>query len=222
MREPVVADVMSRKVITAVLETPFRELACALLAGDLGAVPVIDSSGRPIGIVTDADVATKLELHGGADLPLLLFGARGRARRRKAGAVTAAGVMTAPAPLIPADAPVGAALCRLSSEHTPYQCVVDGGGLLVGVFTHHDALRLFLRPDEVILADIERALAGLACRPRDAVTVCVRGGVAALDGVLTLRSTVDHAARLAACVPGVVTVHNHLRYEVDDLMITGL
>lgn len=221
MREPVVADVMSRKVITAVPETPFRELACALLAGDLGAVPVIDSSGRPIGIVTDADVATKLELRG-AGLPLLLLGARGRARRRKAGAVTAAEVMTAPAPLIPADAPVGAALCRLSSEHTPYQCVVDGGGLLVGVFTHRDALRVFLRRDEEICADVERQLADIAGRPHNAVTVCVQGGVVTLDGVVTLRSTVAHASRLAARVAGVVTVHNHLRYEVDDLMITGL
>jgi hypothetical protein len=35
-------------------------------------------------------------------------------------------------------------------------------------------------------------------------------------------AAVEHAGWTACCVPGVVAVHNYLRFEFDDLMITGL
>jgi len=46
MRESTVADVMTRHVITAVPDTPFKELVRMLLAHDIDALPVIDSAGR--------------------------------------------------------------------------------------------------------------------------------------------------------------------------------
>ncbi|MBP2328810.1 CBS-domain-containing membrane protein [Kibdelosporangium banguiense] len=72
MDEPTVGAVMTRQVITAVYDTPFKELAGAMLAHGIDALPVIDSSGRPIGVVSEADILTKLEFHGGADPPLRL------------------------------------------------------------------------------------------------------------------------------------------------------
>jgi osmotically-inducible protein OsmY len=54
------------------------------------------------------------------------------------------------------------------------------------------------------------------------VTVAVRDGVVTLDGRLTLHSTVESVGRSALCVPGVVAVRNHLDYQTDDLLITGL
>jgi osmotically-inducible protein OsmY len=52
--------------------------------------------------------------------------------------------------------------------------------------------------------------------------VHVTGGIVTLDGTLTLHSTVQRAGDAAHHVPGVVAVRNNLRYDIDDLMITGL
>ena len=123
MGEPTVAEVMTRQVITAVSDTPFKELAGAMLAHGIDVLPVIDIDGRPLGVVSEADVMTKLEFHGGADPAPVLASPRCRARWYKS---------------------------------------------------------------------------------------------------LTLHSAVQRAGYAAHHVPGVVAVHNNLRYDIDDLMITGL
>jgi osmotically-inducible protein OsmY len=52
--------------------------------------------------------------------------------------------------------------------------------------------------------------------------VRVTDGIVSLDGQLTLRSMVEHSGHLVHCVPGVIAVRKNLRYEIDDLVITGL
>jgi CBS-domain-containing membrane protein len=47
MREPAVADLMTRQVITVVPDAPFRELVGTMLAHDPQALPVIDLVGQP-------------------------------------------------------------------------------------------------------------------------------------------------------------------------------
>ncbi len=69
MPEPTVATFTNPQVITAAPDTPFRELVGTMIAHDLDAVPVIDLTGRPLGVVTDADMHTKLEFHNGTDSP---------------------------------------------------------------------------------------------------------------------------------------------------------
>ncbi|TNC28033.1 CBS domain-containing protein [Amycolatopsis alkalitolerans] len=210
-----VADVMTRQVFTAGPDTPFREVVTILVAHDLPALPVIDTMGRPVGVVTAADAAIKLEFHGGTDLPPLLGGVRCWGRWRKAGGLTAAELMTTPAPTIPAGTSVHAALRHLADHHLAQVCVVDSEGRLGGVFTHRDALGTFLRPDSAIRAD-------LGNRVPAEVTVHVTDGVVTLDGTLYLRSMTDRAASVAACTFGVIAVHNDLRYDVDDLTVHGI
>lgn len=219
MREPAVADVMTREVITAVPDTPFRELVGILLVHDLSAIPVIDLAGRPIGVVTDVDTLTKLEYHDGNDYPPLFAGAHCRARWRKSSGVTALDLMTTPAPVTAATAPLSRALHALATADQ--LCVVDDTGLLTGTLTRHDALRLLLRSDRAIQADIERT-ARVPSPETRCVTIEVVDGVVTLSGRLRLRSTAESVCAVAHHVPGVVTVHNDLRYDVDDLLITGI
>jgi CBS domain-containing protein len=61
-----------------VADTPFKELVGTMIARDMDALVVIDPAGRPVGVVTEADVLTKLEFHGGADYPPLLAGSHSR------------------------------------------------------------------------------------------------------------------------------------------------
>jgi CBS-domain-containing membrane protein len=221
MREPTVADVMTRQVITAVPDTPFKELAGAMLAHGIDALPVIDIEGKPVGMVTEADVLTKLEFHGGADPSPLLAGSHCRTRWRKSSALLAADLMTTPAITTIPGTPLSVAIHLLAHHRIRQVCVVTCAGHLVGILARRDALHLFVRNDSAIEADIERDIATKTRHP-DQVTVHVTDGIAILEGTLTLHSTVRRAADAAHHVPGVIAVRNNLRYDIDDLTITGL
>ncbi len=218
MRKPTVADVMTRQVVTAVRDTPFKELVGTMVGRGLDALPVIDHSGRPIGVVAEADALTKLEFHAGADLPPLLAGTHRRARWYKSHGLTAADLMTTPARTVSEHDTLDRAVHTLADCGVRRLYAVDRTGVLVGVITRPDALRIFLRSDSAISADVEQEIVGWSRR----LTVRVSDGVVTLDGSLALHSSVDRATVVTSQIPGVVAVRNNLRYDIDDLMITGL
>jgi CBS domain-containing protein len=49
-------NVMTRDVISVTLDTPVRKIASLLVKHRIGAVPVIDDGGAPIGIVSGSDL----------------------------------------------------------------------------------------------------------------------------------------------------------------------
>jgi CBS domain-containing protein len=49
-------DVMTRDVVTVALGTPVRRMASLLVKHRIGALPVIDDDGAPIGIVSEGDL----------------------------------------------------------------------------------------------------------------------------------------------------------------------
>ncbi len=204
-----VADVMARQVVSAGRDTSFRDLVTALLEHGVPALPVVDPAGRPIGLVTAADVAAKSEFHGGADRLPAFGGPRRRSRWRKALARTAGELMTAPAPTIAADAPLHVALRQLADAKPAQLCVVDQAARLVGLISHRDVLSALLRSDADIRAEAE------AGAP-EGVTVRVADGVVTLTGTVGLRSVAEQAVRSAQCVRGVVAVSDELDFGFDD------
>lgn len=101
-------------------------------------------------------------------------------------------------------------------------CVVDPAGFLIGTLTHQHLLRLFLRSDAALLADIEDRLTRTIPAVRHSVTVQVRNGTVTLDGTVLLSSMVKYVVNADRHVPGVIDVHNNLEFAVNDQMITGL
>ncbi|WP_143467259.1 BON domain-containing protein, partial [Lentzea kentuckyensis] len=178
------------------------------------------STGRPVGVVTEGDLAAKLEFHGGAANPPVLGGTRARTRWHKSSATVAADLM-APATTVAEGVNLRVALRRLAGEQASVLCVVNGAGTLVGVLARRGALRLFLRGDDAIRADLERQLCPVSATV-NRIAVRVSGGVVTLDGTLSLHSATERAGWIARGVPGVIAVHNNLSFDVDDLMITGL
>ncbi|MDX8034242.1 CBS domain-containing protein [Lentzea sp. BCCO 10_0856] len=221
MNEPKTADVMCRRVVTAALDSSFKELVGMMIVHEVSAIPVVDSAGHPVGVVSEADLAAKLEFHGGGENPPVLAGTHRRVRWRKSSATVAADLMTTPVATVTDDVSLCTALRLLAGEHASLLCVVNGAGTLVGALTGRDALRLFLRGDDAIRADLELRLLPASTRARG-VTVHVSGGVVTLDGTLCLHSATERAEWIARGVPGVITVRNRLSFDVDDLMITGL
>jgi CBS domain-containing protein len=54
-------DVMTRDVASVASDTPMRKIAALLLAKRISAVPVVDSSGAPIGMVSEGDLTGRSE-----------------------------------------------------------------------------------------------------------------------------------------------------------------
>ena len=54
-------DVMTRDVVSVTSDTPVRKIALLLVKNRISAVPVVDSSGAPIGIVSEGDLIGRRE-----------------------------------------------------------------------------------------------------------------------------------------------------------------
>lgn len=219
MREPTVAAVMTTRVVAVPPDTTFKDLATTLTRERISAVPVVDHAGRPIGVVSEADVLAKQEFHGGSDEKP--HGDRaGRERWFRAQAQTAAELMTTPVRSVRADEPLSAAARILAVAQIRRLFVTDPGGKLVGVVSRRDLLRIYDQSEDDLREQVEDMVEEVGVAP-GAVEVRVAGGVVTLDGLLERRSLVDRVVRLVGALPGVVGVRNNLRYGVDDVAVAA-
>lgn len=222
MWEPTVESVMTRQAVTARPTTTFKDLVALMSEHKVSGLPIVDIDGTPIGVVSEADTLVKQEHRGGTETRPW-FGRSRRARWRKATGRTARDLMTTPAVTIAADATVTAAARLLAAKNIRRLCVVDADGVLVGVVSRRDVIGTFLRPDDEIRADIEERVfrKGMWLFP-GSLTVTVADGVATLDGSVERRTTAQIAGQLTHAVPGVIAVHNSVRYELDDTVTSPL
>jgi CBS domain-containing protein len=213
---------MCRRVVTAAPDTAFKELVGMVLACDVSVIPVLDPAGRPLGVVSEADLTAKLEFRGGTASPSMLAGSVVRSRWQRCGGLRAGELMVAPAITVGEQASLCSVLRVLSAARVDAACVVNDHGTLIGVLARRDALRVYLRDDAAISVDVERELCRSDVPVPHQVAVRVAGGLVTLEGALCLRSATERAGRIARGVAGVVAVRNNLSFDVDDLMITGL
>jgi CBS domain-containing protein len=212
--------VMTTKVTTVVPDTPFRELVALMAENGVSAVPVVDTDGRAVGVVSEADLLAKQEFHGGQDeLP---HGDRaGRERWYRALARNAAEVMTTPVRAVHADEPVSSAARLLAKAGIRRLFVVDRDGRLVGVVSRRDLLHVYLETDDDLRDRVAEMLVAAGVAP-GAVEVRVDAGVVTVDGEVRRRGLADAAVRMVRALPGVVGVRDNLRHVVDDTLWIGL
>lgn len=210
-----ISQVMTPNPISVPADAGYKQLAGVLARYGISAVPVVDSSGAPIGVVSEADLLTRLD-HRRRHWPA---GPRDRERSRKAAGLLARDLMSTPVRTISTDESVGAAAVRLADAGIRRLFVVDDGKL-VGVVSRRDLLSTFRRPDREIREVIERDILAdtLWVQPGQA-SVIVANGIVTLLGRLDNRGAVERAAVLAAEVPGVLEVKNGLDFVWDDRSI---
>jgi CBS domain-containing protein len=100
-------------------ETPIRHVAQLMIDNDCGQIPVVDASGRPVGVVTDRDIAVRLVASGKAD-------------------ATAADAMSAPCRSVATDGNVQDAVQLMEHATIRRVPVVDGDGRLAGIVSIAD------------------------------------------------------------------------------------
>ena len=213
-----VRDVMTKDVVTARTTAPFRTIATTMIAHDIGALPVVDETGHPIGIVSRTDLIAKEPAAEGVRAEaweLLTPSGRGNRDRRRAD--TAGRLMTTDLVTVTADSAIARAAFLMRRRAVTHLPVVDERDVLVGIVSRSDLLRAFLRDDAEIREDVIRdvLLDGLDA-DRDSIEVAVDEGVVILSGTLDFATSARYAVRLARGVPGVVDVVNKLDWHTDD------
>ncbi|MCG6493923.1 CBS domain-containing protein [Kitasatospora sp. A2-31] len=216
MQHRSVSDVMTREVVTARPDTPFKEIAALFHRNDITAIPVLDEQGRPLGMVSEADLIRKAAVLPDPEgrYPGRWLDAKDRAR---AEAETAGGLMTSPAVTARPGWSVPEAARVMDKHKVKRLPVVDEVGRVVGIVSRRDLLQVFLRHDAAIREEINHDVLGqtLWLAPGD-VRVAVQGGVVTLQGRLPRRSLIPIAERLCRAVDGVVAVHASLDWAEDD------
>ncbi|MEV5875384.1 CBS domain-containing protein [Streptomyces sp. NPDC052101] len=207
-----VSDVMTQTVAAIGRRAPFKEIVQLMQDWKVSALPVIEGEGRVVGVVSEADLLPKEELRDDPDAAYLQL--RQPVDVAKAGAATAGDLMSAPALTVRANATVAEAARIMARGGVKRLPVVDEAGLLQGIVSRADLLKVFLRDDEDIAAEVRREIVShLFPLSSAAVQVEVQDGVVTLTGRIRDSALVPVAARLVRAVEGVVDVQFDLAHE---------
>ncbi|EST36638.1 hypothetical protein M878_01750 [Streptomyces roseochromogenus subsp. oscitans DS 12.976] len=214
----IVSDVMTHTVAAVGRRAPFKEIVQLMQDWRVSALPVIEGEGRVTGVVSEADLLPKEELRDDPDTGYLQL--RQPVDVAKAGALTAGDLMSSPAVTIRAGATLAEAARTMAREGVKRLPVVDEAGLLAGVVSRADLLKVFLRDDEDIAEEVRREIVSyLFPLSSSAVRVEVHDGVVTLTGRIRDSALVPVAARLVRAVEGVVDVQFDLAH--DDPGVSG-
>jgi CBS domain-containing protein len=216
-------QIMNRKVITVKADTPIREAANLMLQHHISGLPVVDDSGRLMGIVSEGDFMRRSEI--GTQGPRIrwldfLMGPGKSAvefvyeHGRKVGEImTRDDLFTATE-----DMPLDELVRLMQRQHVKRLPVVRGDSL-VGIVTRSDLLRAVASlardiPDPTadddhirsrVIASIEKN----EWQPMQ-LGVTVQDGIVHLSGMITDERFRQAAIVAAENVPGVKLVHDHL------------
>ncbi|MFE3638600.1 CBS domain-containing protein [Streptomyces sp. NPDC059168] len=211
----IVSDVMTHTVAAVGRRAPFKEIVEMMQDWQVSALPVIEGEGRVVGVVSEADLLPTEALRDDPDAEHTRL--RRPADLAKAGALSAGDLMSSPAVTVRADATLAEAarvMARAAVKRLP---VVDELGLLQGVVSRADLLKVFLRGDEDIAEQVRREIVSyLFPPPASSLHVEVEDGVVTLVGRVRDTALVPVAARLIRAVEGVVDVRFDLPPDGRD------
>jgi CBS domain-containing protein len=209
MNSPV-KDVMTSRVIWMEEDTPFTVIARAFEDARVSAFPVLDQAGRVVGVVSEADLLAKLALADGEDgMPGMIGGILRHQQVKKAGATTAAELMTAPPVTVSPEDTVEHAARLMYLRRVKHLPVIDAEGGLAGIVSRADVLSVFSRADTDIREEVQSDVA-LSASPADRISVAVRDGVVTLDGIAVTSETVREMTRRVRHIEGVVAVRDRV------------
>ena len=212
-----VNDVMTTHVVAVTKDLPFRDIAAMLRQHRVSAFPVVDTDGKVIGVVSEADMLTKEALFAG-------FGNQAPAGAlaephndfAKAAGVTAASIMTRAPITITPDEPVTSAARLMYSCKVKSLPVVTEHGYLVGIISRADVLSVYGRPAAEIAREIRQdvIMTGFRGDP-GSFTVTVKEGIVTLAGRPETAQQGRDILAEAWHVEGVVSVRDRLTYPEE-------
>jgi CBS domain-containing protein len=212
-----VREVMTGPAVSVGEDVPFKEIVATLARHRIGAVPVVDADQKVVGVVSESDLLAKVVTSGGRGRPIAGEHSTRRGARRKAQAETAGQLMTSPAVTVATDCSVVQAARTAARARVRRLPVLDLTGVLVGIVTRSDLLRVFLRGDEELRAHlVDDVLTREYSVEPHAVEISVLDGVVTLTGQVEKRIVIQPLLDTVRATSGVVAVHDQLTYRIDD------
>ncbi|CAN5887532.1 MAG: CBS domain-containing protein [Actinomycetota bacterium] len=155
-RDLAVTEVMTTPVTTLTADTTIEEAASLLVEADIGGAPVVDGSGRLIGLLDDSDlVLSEARLHApttieilGAYIPLPGERRRFQDELRQALGKTVGEVMEDDPPSVQPDATVEDVATLLHDRAVSRVAIVDAERRVVGIVSRGDLVRALRRAQE--------------------------------------------------------------------------
>lgn len=211
-----VSDVMTRSVYTVREHTPFKEIVSTLVRHHISAVPVVDADNHVLGMVSESDLLAKVV--AGGDPRVHVKGAHAtREVRRKSHAETAGEVMHEPVVTTRPDVSIVQAARTAALAHTRRLPVVDQAGVLVGIVTRSDLLRVFRRSDAEIRDHlVEDVLVNQPFLNASDIELTVSDGVVRLTGEVERRALIAPLLDVIRATAGVVGIHDEIAYRIED------
>jgi CBS domain-containing protein len=216
------SDVMTRDVITVGREASVANAIRLMLDNNISGLPVSDN-GKVVGILTEGDLLRRSETGTERQRPRWLeilmgpgrmAGEYVRTHGRKVEAI-----MTTDLISVAGDTPLDEVVGLMERRRIKRVPVIEGG-VLVGVVSRLDLLRVLLRTieaqhsedrgDDDIREQILAELAKAAWVPRDGLSISVKDGVVDLNGVILEEKEREALRVVAENVSGVRAVQDHL------------
>jgi CBS domain-containing protein len=219
----IVADLMTRKLVTVLPETVLADAARIMLAQHLSGLPVLDAAGRLVGVITEGDLLRRAEISTADDHPswlkTFLMPGRLAADYVKSHGRAVGEVMT-PDPLwVTPQTQLDVAAALMRKRHIKRLPVVEAGRP-VGVISRSDllgalALKLLCRgaekpSDDAIRADIQMSLSRESWAPKSGIRVTVNNAVVDLEGIIMSDAERQAVNVIAENAAGVTSVTDHL------------
>jgi CBS domain-containing protein len=215
-------ELMTFGVISIRPDAPIEEAARLMLHYRISGLPVIDDSGKLVGMVTEGDLLPRPGGAAGCDRPRwleFLLDAAGAAGRRLPELASVRDVMTHPPIAVNESTPVQE-IVALMQRHGVKRVPVVSDGKVTGIVSRADLLRSLAKwaEDMPSASDEDRALRQrvlerLAREPKDAwatVNVLVRDGAVELRGATTDASLRARLVAAARTVSGVKSLDDRM------------
>jgi len=205
-----VQDVMTHEVISVRKNAGYKDILRVMRHRHFSAFPVLDDQDRVVGVVSEDDLLVKEGYSDAARGPGFLAS---RSDRARAGALTAAELMTRPPITISPDATVAEAARIMHARHVKRLPVVTPGDKLVGIVSRTDILGVYDRPDDDIRREIEeQVITSAFALDSLAFSVTVTDGVVTLAGQIEREPVALSLLQAVRQVDGVVAVREKLSY----------
>jgi CBS domain-containing protein len=217
-----VSDLMTTDVVTTTPAAPLRDVARTLVEYGISGMPVCDDAGAVVGVISEGDILFKergpVEPRGRFFGWLLDVPSNGELE--KTTARTAGEAMTAPPVTTTTIESASAAARRMTEKGVNRLPVVASDGRLVGIITRSDLIRVFVRPDHVIAAEIrDEVLRRVLWLAPGVIEVDVRDGEVDLAGELDTEAEVEVLEKLVPKVPGVVTMRSTVTFRPEPTAV---
>lgn len=226
MESLTVGQVMTTQVISVREETPFKELARLMKDHDVSGLPVLDSSGCLVGIVTEADLldvvggrtgVKKRHTQFGRLLDRLITPGLDETIDKSAGQISAGSLMTSELITSTPDTPVREAARHIIDSGVKRLPVVDEENRVVGIVSRQDLLLPYLQNDDKIREEVvEKIAKRILWIDPSTIKVAVDQGVVKLHGVVAKQSQKEILIELTSKVDGVVQVEAHVTAAEND------